>query len=328
MTDLISKINIRLNEAKRECQENKAFINDLALKSKLGPDENKVADFIVDRICERGNNREAIIMLLDEFASIDSKIKDLNYRRGSITIEREKKIYDGRPDIVITIDGEDKIFIENKILATDQKGQIKRYKDAAPTSLIYLTRFGHKASDNSESGLKVGKDYYLASYYKHIYNWICKLKEKQQTDDINNFFIWLKCQIYGMPDVYELILNNKSEVMSDISVVKQCGDGFRQYVMWHHIIPVLQEFAEGYNLFFEVSDRFEFKVNNSYIRFNAPEDKEIKIMCGVRKNNSWSGMNVKGTPITLQNWDFEQLLYFENIIDAITQKVKEEISIN
>lgn len=326
MSDLFTKIKDRLNEAEKESQENKSFINKLALNSKIGPDENEVADFIVNEICKKGEDRLATELLLDELATIDSKISSLDYQNGNLTIEREKTIKDGRPDIVITVGSGEEIFIENKILATDQRGQIKHYYDAKPYSLIYLTRFGHKASTNSECGLKAGKDYFLASYYKHIYNWIKKLIEKQPEDEVSKFQIWLNNQIYGLPDLYALILSNREKVESDISVVEKCGDGFRQFVMWQRIIPALQNFAKENNLSFEISDRFEFKENNSHLRFITSDGKEIKINCGARKNNTWSGINVNGVPIIPDNWDSAALLHYENIIDSITEKVKDEIT--
>lgn len=332
MFDHITKITTCLNAAQNEYHDNKSFIDDLALKSKLGPDENKVSDFIVNKLCHKNEgrkkelNREAVELLLDELATIDSRISDLNYRNRKLNMDREKTISNGRPDIVITVGDNDKIFIENKILATDQRGQMKRYHDEKPKSLIYLTRFGHKASANSEAGLKVGIDYFPASYYKHIYNWISKLKEKQEADDVNNFLIWLKCQVYGKPEAYDLILKNRDELKSNIDIVKNFGDGFRQFVMWQRIIPELQNLAKANNLAFEVSDRFEFKTRHSYIRFITPDGKVIKFRCGERNNNTWSGIiTVNQTTLGQFKWDFEELLEYLKIIQEIKRIVQKEL---
>lgn len=332
MSDLITEITTCLIAAQNEYNDNKSFIDYLALKSKLGPDENKVSDFIVNKLChkneggKKGLNREAVELLLDELATIDRRISDLNYRNRKLNIDREKAISNGRPDIIITVGNNYKIFIENKILATDQRGQMKRYHDENPKSLIYLTRFGHKASANSEAGLKVGIDYFPASYYKHIYSWICKLKEEQNADDVNNFLIWFKCQIHGKPDTYDLILKNQEELKSNIDIVKKFGDGFRQFVMWQRILPELRDFANENNLSFEVSDRFEFKTRYSYMRFITPGGKVIKFICGDRKNNTWSGIiKINQTTVGQFKWDFEELLDYDRIIQEIKRVAQKEI---
>lgn len=319
MSDPNKKIEGDLKQFEDTIKNSLKFIHDLNDK------ENLVADHFVNKICKNNDaiNRPAVELLLDELATIDEKIKQLDYHHKTLNIEREVEIPDGRVDIVISID-EDKIYIENKILALDQSEQLKRYKNENPYSLIYLTRYGHKASPRSEKGLRPGKDYFLASYYLHIYNWIKKLKEIQYSESIIQFWDWLKRQIYGNPDLYEFILNNREHVK--IHTIEKCKDGFRHYIMWKRIIPELRRFAESNNLWFEVSDRFEFKSLYSYIRFVTSDNKEIKFRCGPRTNNFWSGINVKGTPISPCNWDSQALLYYDDIVKAVITKVKEEIN--
>ena len=86
-------------------------------------------------------------------------------------------------DIVIK-DSKSQVVIENKIYATDQKGQLLRYKNNYPNcKLIYLTLEGKEPCQSSykiENGqaLNLENDIMLVSYRHHIKNWIEKCLEK------------------------------------------------------------------------------------------------------------------------------------------------------
>lgn len=80
----------------------------------------------------------------------------------------------GRIDILIT-SGAKRIVIENKLLTGDQKGQLKRYahwsqKNSADFKILYLTKDGHEASEQSGDGI----DYKTISYKEEILNWLEK----------------------------------------------------------------------------------------------------------------------------------------------------------
>lgn len=90
----------------------------------------------------------------------------------------------GRIDILIENNGKG-IIIENKIDASDQKGQLFRYNKFAKSrygsevnyKIIYLTLEGIDASEESlENDNKI--DYIRASYRDNIKNWISKCIEK------------------------------------------------------------------------------------------------------------------------------------------------------
>jgi hypothetical protein len=78
----------------------------------------------------------------------------------------------GRIDILIT-SGAKRIVIENKLLAGDQKEQLKRYahwsqKNSADFKILYLTKDGHEASEQSGDGI----EYKTISYKEEILNWL------------------------------------------------------------------------------------------------------------------------------------------------------------
>lgn len=85
----------------------------------------------------------------------------------------------GRIDIVISEHkSNQRVFIENKIDAKDQKKQLYRYSKCKNNPrLIYLTLFGHHASKDSLDILKP-EDYERISYRETILNWLEKCLEE------------------------------------------------------------------------------------------------------------------------------------------------------
>lgn len=108
-----------------------------------------------------------IEMLGDKF-----NIKDFNSSRASV--ETEHYTGDGRIDILIEDNQNKAIIIENKIYASDQSEQLKRYDRYAQQQykngyqILYLTLDGQEASEQSGEGV----DYVKISYETDIINWL------------------------------------------------------------------------------------------------------------------------------------------------------------
>jgi hypothetical protein len=107
-----------------------------------------------------------IEMLGDKF-----NIKDFNPYRASV--ETEHYTGDGRIDILIEDNQNKAIIIENKIYASDQSEQLKRYDRYAQQQykngyqILYLTLDGQEASEQSGEGVN-----YFPISYKDIINWL------------------------------------------------------------------------------------------------------------------------------------------------------------
>jgi hypothetical protein len=90
---------------------------------------------------------------------------------GTINSENTKG---GFIDIVIK-DSNNVIVIENKIYASDQLNQLKRYKNHYPKSILfYLNLFGEFPSIDSSGDLEVEKDFHIISYKDIILKWLQK----------------------------------------------------------------------------------------------------------------------------------------------------------
>ncbi len=137
--------------------------------------ENKHSDFIVALLNPKGTHAqggkflELFLDVLVKHNIIDNK---LAYQNAEV--RREVSLSgNGRLDILLKASN-GTIYIENKIWASDQNEQVKRYhnagKDKINFKLLYLTPDEHKSE--SAGGLIVNKDYFPISYKTHIIEWL------------------------------------------------------------------------------------------------------------------------------------------------------------
>ena len=100
----------------------------------------------------------------------------------NITVRTEHSTGNGRVDISLQY-GDLHIFIENKIYAGDQPTQLVRYRtclddmgQGSRNILLYLTLYGHDphstSTEDGDTRLIKGKNYYVISYKEHIFNWL------------------------------------------------------------------------------------------------------------------------------------------------------------
>lgn len=106
----------------------------------------------------------------------DSEFKELNFDCKNALVKTESfaqtEDKNGRIDILIC-SGAKQIIVENKLCAGDQPNQLKRYdehavKNSAEHKILYLTKDGHEASEQSCNGV----EYKTISYQKEIVEWL------------------------------------------------------------------------------------------------------------------------------------------------------------
>ena len=96
------------------------------------------------------------------------------HKELNLGLRDDEQVTGGRVDLVIDTPYR-RIFIENKVDASDQDKQILRYVNAVRHQedfVFYLTKEGTPASLSSQGDLKAGSDYYLLSYSKDILEWL------------------------------------------------------------------------------------------------------------------------------------------------------------
>ncbi|QNK78668.1 PD-(D/E)XK nuclease family protein [Winogradskyella sp. PAMC22761] len=120
----------------------------------------------------------------------------LEYSLGFIN---DKAKTGGRVDIYIKDATNKTICIENKIYATDQNLQIKRYSNhnKGNNTVYYLTLTGEEPADWSKDDLAINEDYHCISYRKIIIEWLelCLKEAADQPilrESIKQYIILLK----------------------------------------------------------------------------------------------------------------------------------------
>jgi hypothetical protein len=141
--------------------------------------------FLAELLNPKGNHGQKDIFLklfVDLFCfkknSIDTEScrVDIEKHTGFIS---EDQTEGGRIDIIITDKFKNKIVIENKIYAGDQKNQLLRYhKYAQNADLIYLTLDGRKPQEKSYGNLLNDMHFKCYSYESHILNWLDKCRKE------------------------------------------------------------------------------------------------------------------------------------------------------
>lgn len=125
-------------------------------------------------------------LFLDLFVKLFCfRVKTIDTRSCEVKVEmhtgyiNEEGTEGGRIDIVVTDNMSNRILIENKIYAGDQKNQLLRYNSFSQNSdLIYLTLDGRDPDEKSKGNLEAGTHYICLSYRTDIINWLEKCRKE------------------------------------------------------------------------------------------------------------------------------------------------------
>lgn len=166
---------------------------------KMETNENAThSAFISELLNIKGTHRKGhvflelfIRMLRDEVISNESEqfLQWFDVRSAVMTVEHSIgdvnliEAKGGRIDILIMDKNGYSISIENKIYATDQEKQLKRYwnYNRGKNMVLYLTLNGVSPSDDSKSDLVEGEHFWCMSYRDNIINWL-ELCQKEAFD--------------------------------------------------------------------------------------------------------------------------------------------------
>lgn len=207
----------------------------------------------------------------------DAALENCNVKReyviGPIS---QDKTSGGNIDILLTI-GKYYIVIENKIYASDQLGQLRRYYNFAKSksfdlTLIYLTLGGDKPSESSSGGLVCDKDYKCISYRKDIAGWI----EQCLIMAISKPLIreTLQQYMYIIKTLTDTIMeeNDKSKLFAlmdkypDVVLAIRKEDwGYRKHLVWTYVIEPFKKWCEQRP--YDCHIGFEFENQDSGVWF-------------------------------------------------------------
>ncbi len=179
---------------------------------------------------------------------------------------------EGRIDILIEDNQNKAIIIENKIYASDQPEQLKRYNKYARTykngyQILYLTLLGNDASEQSGGGIS----YLSISYKENIINWLEKcvaIASRHPTvrETIIQYINHLK-QLTNQ----DMDIRNKEEIIEVLSKIEnlraaqtiyQNYSAIYDYLIKKHFNPKMEEFAKQKGLEYHYE-----KSEEQYVKF-------------------------------------------------------------
>jgi hypothetical protein len=231
-------------------------------------------------IIDRKNNRKDVSGFM-----VENIIVQTEFFIGSID---EKSENGGRVDIVVS-DNKNKLFIENKIYAPDQKNQLMRYKNYDPTvKIIYLTLDGKEPSDESAKNMR--KDEYIrVSYKDHILEWLEKCK-KETVDypllrETLQQYIALVKSLTGQErsrqmsdEILDCITKNEESYSAYLSVSNINPETVFKHLLRNKVFPDLQKIAEKHGLEFKESD-MGLLMENYGFKFFIDFKEEWRLIC-------------------------------------------------
>jgi len=178
---------------------------------------NTHSAMIAELLNPEGSHHQGLLFLNIFFQSIEY-IKDKNIDFQSAKVTKEKSFNHGKDRVDIIIEFSNfTLIIENKIDASDQKLQLRRYHDIAKDLnkdfiIIYLTKYGYEATKESHDGV----EYETISYKENIVNWLeLSIKEVALIPQIRETllqYIYLIKKITGE----SLTMNESQEIIQDI----------------------------------------------------------------------------------------------------------------
>lgn len=191
ITNLLQQVSIiqkKYNEIAKITGEN---FNVFSIMRAESDEVRTHSRIIAELLNPQGSHSQGSVFLqlfFQEIVSLNDILDNFDYDNAKVLVEEHigaiNKNYSegGFIDIVIK-DSKNQVVIENKIYASDQKGQLLRYKNKYPDcKLIYLTLDGKKPSESSYKIENVQElkldDIILVSYKVIIKEWLEKCLEK------------------------------------------------------------------------------------------------------------------------------------------------------
>ena len=188
MTDLFEKLSIyHLAQQEMEKAQVNGF-NIFTILRKPGEEVALHSRFLAELLSPKGSHGKGDVfqkLFIEQVINNAIGTEEDDWQRSPISTDSNFSCYyensedvDGRIDLVLRRN-DCAVVIENKIYASDQERQLKRYFDAAKTwvgdeakvYVVYLNLYGEDVSDWGRGGL-ANKDYGIITYETDIKNWL------------------------------------------------------------------------------------------------------------------------------------------------------------
>ena len=210
-------------------------------------------------------------------------LQDFDFSLNGVEVATEMVTPNGRIDIVISNNNKQAVIIENKIYASDQWKQLKRYDDFAKTKymngykILYLTLNG--SSPNDEASQKVAHK--TISYKHHIIDWLLECRhiaiEKPLIRETLNQYIQ---HIKNLTNTIDMDTDNKNSIIKLLIENHQATEkilniqrDLEEYIVKDILFHALGEVAQEFDMRFECEDpkRFFSKSAQAWFAIRPPQ---------------------------------------------------------
>ena len=259
----------------------------------LGVDhyENTHSSILAELLSPQGSHglKYKFLQAFIETVKLKENIKDFDFQGA--TVQTEVVVGNGRIDILINDNNYHAVIIENKIFATDQREQLKRYNEYAIQrfgldnyQILYLSPSGKEAALSSGQGV----EYKQISYEIDIILWLDQCVNLSSRfplvrETINQYINHLKkltnqdMDTKNKEDIVKILSSSEENVQAAFSVFENIG-ALKDNIVSKHFNPQLHEIANelGIKVSSELKGRriidfFSFEVpgwTNFYINFD------------------------------------------------------------
>ena len=191
-------------------------------------------------------------------------LQDFDFSLNGVGVATEMVTPNGRIDIVISNNNKQAVIIENKIYASDQWKQLKRYDEFAKTKypngykILYLTLNGNDPNDDESRKVK----YITISYKHHIVDWLLRCKHlaidkpliretlNQYIQHIKNLTNTIEMENNEKNSIIELLIKYPQETAKIINTQWD----MEEYIVKTYLFPTLERVAQKFDMRFYCED--------------------------------------------------------------------------
>ena len=264
LQSLLDKLSKEVSRENTKLEEKKSRGESFNIFSICGVNHYEVTHsaIIAEFLDPQGSHGQGLAFVKAFVESLN--LQDFDFSLNGVEVATEMVTPNGRIDIVISNNNKQAIIIENKIYATDQWKQLKRYDEFAKTKypngykILYLTLNGNDPNDDESRKV----EYITISYKHHIIDWLlqCKLLAidkpliretlNQYIQHIKNLTNTIEMENNEKNSIIELLIKYPQETAKIINTQWD----MEEYIVKTYLFPTLERVAQKFDMRFYCED--------------------------------------------------------------------------
>lgn len=276
---LLDKLSKEVSRENTKLEEKKSRGESFNIFSICGVNHYEVTHsaIIAEFLDPQGSHGQGLAFVKAFIESLN--LQDFDFSLNGVEVATEMVTPNGRIDVVISNNNKQAVIIENKIYASDQWKQLKRYDDFAKTKytngykILYLTLNGNDPND--EGSKKV--DYVTISYKHHIIDWLLRCKhlaiDKPLIRETLNQYIQ---HIKNLTNTIDMDTDNKNSIIKLLIENHQATEkilnmqrDLEEHIVKNILFRALEGVGHEFNMQFDCKDinRFFSKSAQAWFSF-------------------------------------------------------------